>query len=368
MERTAGSATADGTRRFASKAASAGRVAARHFRETAGGLRLSSIGLGTYLGRPDGPTDLAVEQAASVCLTSGRVNVLDTAINYRYQRAERSLGRALARLFAGQVIDRDEVFVATKAGYLAPDGESGLTPAEWVDRELIGRRVLRPEEIVGGSHAMTPRYLSDQIDRSRTNLGLATIDLLYLHNVGESQLAETGREAFSGRLRDAFAELERRRTDGSIRSYGLATWDSFRVGPDAASYLSLEDVVALAREVGGAHHGLRFIQFPFNLAMPEAATLTTQPVEGRAFSLFDAAEALGVGCFTSVPLLQGRLARGTDPEEARHAATRAIQFARGAPGTIGPLVGQKTPEHLSQNLAIAATDPWDRATFDAGLR
>jgi aryl-alcohol dehydrogenase-like predicted oxidoreductase len=363
-----GSATIEGTERFRRLAEARRRVATDHFRTSAGGLHLSSLGLGTYLGRPDGPTDAAVEQAVSICLGSGRVNVIDTAINYRYQRAERSIGRALTRLLEAGSVSRDEVFVATKAGYLAPDGESGLTPSDWVGQELIAPGILTPEEIVGGSHAMTPRYLSDQIDRSRNNLGVETIDLLYLHNAAESQLEEVGAAEFRGRLGSAFEELERRRTEGAVRTYGLATWDAFRVPPDQPSFLALESVVALARDIGGKHHGFRFVQFPFNLAMPEAATLAVQPADGRPRTLFEAASELGVGCFTSVPLMQGRLARASGATTAGAAAERAIQFARSAPGTLAPLIGQKTAEHLSANLAVASEPPWDRAKFDAALR
>jgi aryl-alcohol dehydrogenase-like predicted oxidoreductase len=368
MELTPGSATVEGTERFRRLAEARRRVAPTHFRTSPAGLHLSSLGLGTYLGRPDAATDTSVEQAVSICLGSGRVNVLDTAINYRYQRAERSVGRALGRMIEAGAVTRDEVFVATKAGYLAPDGESGLTPQEWVEQQLVTPGVLAPEDIVGGSHAMTPRYLSDQIDRSRANLGLETLDLLYLHNAAESQLEEIEPAEFRRRLSAAFAELERRRAAGALRAYGLATWDCLRVPPDQPSYLSLESVVALAREVGGRDHGFRFVQFPFNLAMPEAATLSLQSVAGKPRSLFHAAQELAIGCFTSVPLMQGRLARASATRSAPASAVRALQFARAAPGTIAPLVGQKTPEHLSANLAVASEPPWDAAAFEAALR
>ncbi|MCI4360371.1 MAG: aldo/keto reductase [Thermoplasmata archaeon] len=368
MERIAGFATADGTLRLRGRAESAQRVSPHHFRTTKGGLALSSLGLGTYLGKPDPPTDTAVEQAVSISLSSGRVNVVDTAINYRYQRAERSIGRALHRLVEAGTVRRDELFLATKVGYLAPDGEAGLSPSEWVERELIEPGVLRPEDIVGGSHAMTPRFLADQIERSRTNLGVETLDLIYLHNAAEAQLAEVGAEEFHRRLVEGFRELERQRAAGALQAYGIATWDAFRARPDDPSFLALEAVVSAAREVGGAEHGFRFIQFPFNLAMPEAAALRLQPVAGQRRSLFEAAEALGVGCFTSVPLMQGRLARVAAVEGAGSAAIRALQFARAGPGTLAPLVGQKSPAHLSENLAVAGLEPWDRATFDAAIR
>lgn len=44
----------------------------------------------------------------------GGVNVIDTASNYRMQRAERSVGRALSSLFEEGVVAREELFVSTK--------------------------------------------------------------------------------------------------------------------------------------------------------------------------------------------------------------------------------------------------------------
>ncbi|HLM92125.1 MAG TPA: aldo/keto reductase [Thermoplasmata archaeon] len=368
MADLSGHATREGTERFAERSVSTRHLPPEHFRRTMGSLRLSSIGLGTYLGQPDLPTDHAVEQSVTVCLTSGRVNVLDTAINYRLQRSERNIGRALGRLAEQGSVARDEVFVATKIGYLAPDSEAGISPAQWVQRELIDSGVLDPADIVDGSHAMSPKYLTDQFQRSRTNLGLETIDLLYLHNAVDAQLPTVGPVEFEARLRSAFVVLERFRTQGHLVSYGLATWDCLRLPPADPAHFDLERAVQIASEVGGEKHGFRFVQFPFNLAMREAAGARTQRVDGERLSLFEAARRLGVGCFTSVPLMQGQLSRNGPRRAGLTPAQTALQFARSAPGTLGPLVGQKRVEHLSENLEVASHAPWDAATFEGLLR
>jgi len=358
-----GRATAEGTRRFADRAIRDRRLPAEHFRVTPGGLHLSSIGLGTYIGAPDSATDVAVEQAVAICLTSGRVNVLDTAINYRHQRAERSVGRALARTVATGTVARDEVFVATKIGYLAPDAESGLGAQAWIDRELVAPGILRPEDVVDGSHAMSASYLADQLERSRRNLGVGSIDLLYLHNAPDAQLPVVGRERFLERLRTAFELLEGLCDQGQLGAYGIATWDCLRAAPDDPGFFDLESAAKIARAVGGVDHHFRFIQFPFNLAMPEAARFRNQPVGGAVATVFDAARQLGLSCFTSVPLVQGQLARSGPKHAGLTTAQTALQFARSAPGTIGPLVGQKRADHLSENLELAARPPWPPATF-----
>jgi len=78
-------------------------------------------------------------------------------------------------------------------------------------------------------------------------------------------------EKFDERLEAAFEFLESARAQNKIRSYGLATWICFRSPPtETEIYVSLEKVMDLARKVGGDNHGLRYVQLPINLMMPEA--------------------------------------------------------------------------------------------------
>jgi aryl-alcohol dehydrogenase-like predicted oxidoreductase len=193
------------------------------------------------------------------------------------------------------------------------------------------------------------------------------VDLVYIHNAAEAQLEVVGRTEFLRRLAEAFGVLEEFRKDGAIRQYGLATWDCLRSGRSDAGYLALEDALAAAVATGGPEHGLRFLQFPFNLVMPEAALLRNQTVEGDRLTLFEAARRLHLGTFTSVPLAQGQLAVQGSPREGLSRAQSALQFARSAPGTIAPVVGLKQPEHIAENLALAERPPWAEETVRAML-
>src|SRR5258708_21145141 len=116
---------------------------------------------------------------------------------------------------------------------------------------------------------MTPGYLQSQLSQSLETMNLSCVDVYYVHNP-ESQLAAVSPEEFWQRLRAAFEFLEQAVANGQIKNYGVATWNGFRVEPDAREYHSLERLAAIAREVGGDRHHFRFIQLPFNLAMPEA--------------------------------------------------------------------------------------------------
>jgi aryl-alcohol dehydrogenase-like predicted oxidoreductase len=337
---------------------------AEHFRHPehvpgAGELWLSSIGLGTYLGEPDAAADVAYIEAIGTALRCG-INALDTAINYRHQRSERNIGAALAAVASGD-LQRDEVFVCTKAGYLSFDGDLPADRRGYFMREYIEPGVLDPKELAGGMHCIAPAYLENQIDRSRRNLGLETIDLFYLHNP-ESQLADVSQEEFRERLKRAFGLLEHAVKAGKLRYYGMATWNAFRVPVGTQDYISLSESVELAREVGGEGHHFRFIQLPFNLAMLEAHALTNQSLHKKNVSVLTAAAQLGVAVIGSATLYQGRLTHGLpgfiqQTLGMKNDNENAIQFARSAPGLTTSLVGMGNKDHVAANLKPALLQP-----------
>ncbi|HZE27106.1 MAG TPA: aldo/keto reductase [Terriglobales bacterium] len=338
---------------------------AEHFRHPksvpgAGELWLSSIGLGTYLGEPDQATDAAYTEAIATALCSG-INVLDTAINYRHQRSERNIGAVLAQLIASGELQRDEVLVSTKAGYLSFDACLPADPRGYFLREYIETGILDPKELSGGMHSIAPHYLENQIERSRRNLGLETIDLFYLHNP-ESQLADSSPAVFRERLKRAFEMLERTVKAGALRYYGMATWNAFRVPDGSRDYISLPAAADLAREVGGPGHHFRFIQLPLNLAMPEAFGLANQTLGKKNVSVLTAAGQLGIAMVGSATLYQGRLTRGL-PGSIQQTlgmnsdGENAIQFARSAPGLITSLIGMGHKEHVAANLRPALLPP-----------
>ena len=336
----------------------------RQLSPEAGRLQLSSIGLGTYLGEPDDATDREYSEAIVTALRSG-INVLDTAINYRHQRSERNIGAALKSL-QGE-ISRDEIFVATKAGYLSFDENMPADPRAYFMREYIEPGILDPAQLAGGIHWIAPAYLENQIDRSRKNLGLETLDLFYLHNP-ESQLGDISRDAFLDRVRAAFLMLENQVKAGKIAHYGMATWNGFRVPDTARDYLDLFAIAAIAEQTGGANHHFRFLQAPFNLAMPEAYGLPNQGAGKEKMPLLAAAQELGIVVIGSATLYQGRLAHGL-PASLKEMlgmktdSATAIQFARSTPGLTTALIGMSHKEHVEENLKAAQSAPTDPAKW-----
>src|SRR5437899_5237 len=304
-----GHASVEGTRRYAERFT--GRLAPGHFRELDGGAVLSTLGLGTYLGSEDGATDVLYQDAVLRALELG-FNVIDTAVNYRHQRSERAIRTALATAISSGVVARDEVVVATKGGFIPFDGAVPRDPRAYFAATYVETGIIKPGDVARGAHCIAPRYLRDQIDRSRANLGLETLDVYYLHNP-ETQLEETERKEFLIRIRTAFQALEEAVAAGCITRFGTATWAGYRADPGEPGYLSLAELVSAARDVGGDDHHFRVIQLPYNLGMTEAFTRANQRVNDRMLPVLEAARQLGVYVMASASVHQGQLTRNLPP-------------------------------------------------------
>jgi aryl-alcohol dehydrogenase-like predicted oxidoreductase len=125
-------------------------------------------------GRADAATSRAMFDAAQ----DAGINHFDTAVGYTDGRAEELLGAMVAGI-------RDTVFLATKVGYR------------------------------GGT---SRRNITDQFDRSRRQLALEAVDLLYLHRWDPDTALE---ETFS-----TLAELQ---AGGAIRHIGVSNYAAWQV-------------------------------------------------------------------------------------------------------------------------------------------
>jgi aryl-alcohol dehydrogenase-like predicted oxidoreductase len=350
-------ATLAGTKKYAARMASV--TAPDHYRNQ-NGLWISSIGLGTYLGHWDDHTDFMYQESIKRAIELG-CNVIDSAINYRFQRSERAIGAALKQLFDARKIAREEVIIATKAGFFPFDGEPPRDSGKWITENLIDTGVASPEDFVD-SHCMSPGYLDNQLSRSLENMKLDTIDIFYLHNP-ETQLDGVLRDEFLRRLRAAFEFLEGAVAAGRIKLFGTATWNGYRQPTESRTYLSLGEVEKIAREVGGPAHHFRVIQAPYNLGMPEALTSANQSVDDEPLSTFEAATRLGITVMCSASIHQAKLTQnlprfvGEALKGLNTDCQRAIQFVRSTPGVTTALIGMSQRSHVEENMMVARVPP-----------
>lgn len=351
-----GHATSEGTATFA-QSSPAEKSNYKKFQD----LTLSNVGIGTYLGGTDLETDILMKSAIKESILAG-INVIDTAINYRSQKSERSVGNAIKELIEEKKITRDQVFISSKNGYVTNDADVQKDFWQYVNSEYVQKNVITAGDISSGYHCMTLSYLEDQLKRSLDNLGLECLDLMYIHNAAEGQMQDISRDEFLSKLKNVFDLYERKRRDGKIRFYGMATWECFRVPKENPLYLSLEEMISLARDAGGNDNGFRFVQLPYNFFYDQALLLRNQP-DNKSF--LEAAQENNIGIFTSVPLMQGRLlSPGVMPEFNQQPPNiRGLQFIRSTPGILAPLVGHKTPSHVHENLKIMAMPPMESCEF-----
>src|SRR2546423_748844 len=350
-----GHATADGTRALRKQFNKSRNDT--FYRPLANGVFVSSLGLGTYLGECDDAEDGRYTASAVAALSRG-VNLLDTAINYRCQRSERAVGNAIRAVLESGKAKREEIVVCTKGGYIPLDQNPPATKEEYrifLYDEYFLRGVMDARDVIAGGHCLTAGFLEDQIERSRRNLGLETIDVYYLHNP-EQALDTLPREKFLTLVRDAFAALERAVENGRISAYGCATWNGLRAPPESKNHLSLEELMSLAHKAGGSDHHFSVVQLPINLAMTEAVRAQTQCIGRERFSGLEAANRFGISVIASATLMQSQLTRGLPTQihaafpGFRTDARRAIAFTQSLPVSAA-LVGMKSVSHLDENLA-----------------
>ena len=85
------------------------------------------------MGLPNDEDDFDLYIALKYLLKSSTMNVIDTAINYRCQKAERTIGAVLRTLLTENASDgeealsRDEIFVSSKNGYVPEDSDAGIS-------------------------------------------------------------------------------------------------------------------------------------------------------------------------------------------------------------------------------------------------
>jgi aryl-alcohol dehydrogenase-like predicted oxidoreductase len=334
-------------------------------------LKLSSLGVGTFPGEASDAADAESARVVERALRGG-VNVIDTAVHYRYGRSLAAVRAGLERARAAGVA-REQLFVAVKGGFLLLADGPPANFESWFDAHVAARG-LGTRDDLSGRHLLSPAHIEWQLEHAREALGLATLDA-FIVDQPEVHLARIGKERLLRRLAQVFEVLERAVRDDRIRCYGISTFDAMRVPTDAPAFQSLASLLALAERAArsvardeAAKPHLRVVQLPFNPAMTEAFTRFSQATgQGNVASTLQAAHQLRVYAMASHVLGKGRFA-GDDPLAAQipglaNPAQRALQFARSTPGIGTALVGLSSAAQLEDLLAVARAAPLARPDY-----
>ncbi len=166
-----------------------------------GRLGLGTVPLGNYLRTiSDADAEAVVHRAYQL-----GVRYFDTAPLYGSGVAERRLGRALAGL------PRDSYVISTKVGRLL---KADAPP----DPTLLdhGRPIYRDIPALNPVTDFSADAVRRSLDESLTRLGLDRIDIVYLHDPDDHDPAV---------IAQAYAALDRLRSDGTIRAIGVGASD-----------------------------------------------------------------------------------------------------------------------------------------------
>lgn len=332
----------------------------RDFYRYDGDVFLSSLGIGTFRKEPYREENYVVnyKDAIKTAVLNG-INLIDTAINYRYQISEQEIGEALKELFAQTHISRDQLVITSKAGFIPLEFPFPDDPYKWIQTNIIDASLATKEEVVIDQHCMTPTYLRWSAEQSLQNLQLQTLDVLFLHNP-ETQLGYVEKVVFKQRVKESFALFEQLVQEKKIRHYGIASWNGFLYDERHTEYISLKEIVEIAREVGGDGHHFKYVQSPYNLVKSEAMHYQNQQgPDGKYYTLIQVLNGYGLKMMGSSSLLQMNLFKGKFSDKvARELGTEdlsdiasALQFARA--GVMSALFGAVDPNHVKDNAILA---------------
>ncbi len=292
----------------------------------ASGLRVSRLGLGTMTWGRDTTAENA--RALLEMFTEAGGSLIDTAAAYGAGDAERLLGTLLAERG-----NRDEVVIATKAGFVIRHGQ----------------------RIVDTSRRALLRDLDGSLERLQTD----HVDLWQIHAWGEAPLEET------------LDAVDRAVSSGKARYAGVSNFVGWQTAQAATWQRAFPGRTSLAS-----------VQVEYSLLARRAEV-----------EVLPAARALGLGVFPWSPLgrgvLTGQYRNGT-PRGSRAATDHfawfvepylenrskgvveavaraaegldltplqvALLWVRDAPGVTAPLLGARTAGQLAPALAVESQD------------
>jgi len=294
-------------------------------------LQVTELGLGcaTLGGSRIDVARQAAEDIVSVASAAG-VRYVDTAPFYGVGQAERAVGDAM------RDHPRDEWVLSTKVGRLLRPNPTGV----YAD----GRQHPLPfDPIYDYSYDGIMRSFEDSFQR----LGLAKIDILYVHDIGAYQHGPEAHAAHMKILRESgYRALEKLRGDGAISAIGIGVnerevlleamewgqWDAFLL---AGRYTLLE-------------------QAPLDDLLPKCLAAGTSIVVGGPLNSGILAGRDTWNYDVAPPEVMARVRRIAAVCDSHHVLlpAAALQFPLAHPAVAAIIPGPRNAAEFTQNLLL----------------
>ncbi len=236
------------------------------------GLHCSRVGFGGYRVNEISPV---YSEALKTALIEG-CNLIDTSTNYADGGSERLVGKALSEMIQVGILDRNQVILVSKVGYVQGQALE-LARTREAEGNPFPDMVKYQDDCW---HCLHPDFLSIQLEKSLERLQMQCLDFYLLHNPeyylmdaarrGSSVLLPKLREQFYARVAKAFEFLEAQVQLGKIQAYGVSS-NSLGAPASRADATSVSQFLKIAEDLavkrGGApdSHHFRLIQLPLNL-------------------------------------------------------------------------------------------------------
>ena len=321
-------------------------------------LTASRLGFGTYRCHLNNSQHA---RALDLALQRG-CNLIDTAPNYLDGMAEELIGEVLSKAIRNGTLQRKEVILVSKVGYLQGEDLSRASRRE--SRGQPFPEVVKFREDLW--HCIHPDCIADQIDRSLERLQVTTLDVYLLHNPEYFLLDALQRgagdaaavfEEFYHRLEKAFAALEELAASGKIQYYGISS-NALPLERGRRDHVNLLEVwqayqdMCRKRGIAPREGHFAFLQFPFNWLETEALTVKDKPYEGQKYSLLELARHFGLVVLTNRPL--NAIRRQQVYRLARYHFREEVDYPREVQQQIEEL--QKLEQVLRENIALWEMD------------
>ncbi|RXT20552.1 L-fucose dehydrogenase [Rhizobium leguminosarum] len=288
---------------------------------------------GTQIGNIFAPISDAQAQATLQAAWDGGVRHFDTSPFYGHGLSEHRLGAFLRDK------PRDAFLVSTKVGRVFHPSRQPLAPTLWAEKLNFSYE-----------YAYTAEGVRRSVEDSLQRLGLASIDIVYIHDLGpeNTELPQPWTRAYEIARTGAMVELERMRDEGLIKAWGFGI-----NRPDAAVKAATDDaptpdIVLLACQYSIIDHE-EALKTTFPALAQKGITVTLGTPLNDGFlggrNRYHFSDKLPAGAVEK----RARLAAVAD----RHGIdirTAALQFAA-APSIVSAIVpGARAPGQVGANI------------------
>ena len=314
MSRLTGFATAESTRRTGNDLRQ-GVFYERRRSLYEGGPFVSLVGFGSYriglspaLGHPQ------CREALEYSLSQG-INLIDTSTNYGNGQSEVLIGQVVSSLVQQNKLSRDQLVVVSKAGYVQGNSLELVQQAEREGRQFDALFKFGADLW----YCLDPDFLVEQLERSRSRLGLECLDVFLIHNPEYMLKAlehngvpvDSAQELFYGQLVRCFEALEKEVSAGHIRAYGVSS-NTLGATSDDPTAVSLQRLLDAARSVASSN-SFRLIECPLNWIEVNPIAVESADDQENTLTL---AKKNGIGVLINRPfnaMNEGGLIRLTRP-------------------------------------------------------